>query len=204
MNLSNVKKLATVSAVALGLAWSGSAYSAPFEMDLNTLTVNVNATVDNTADLVVTDLDFETIGVTSDPVDTAEMTLNPDNTITEEFGPGLGTAPNEAHIVSDDDTGTAGVATLSAALPNSDIFVYYSNLINLTDGAAPDLVLASVQDNLATPGSWDGTTLVVGIGTTNGTGDLVWNIGATIETEATASQYDSNVYTGTFDVYLTY
>lgn len=208
MNLLRLKQLASVSAVALSVAafMPTTAWSAAFNMDNDTATIAVNAAVDNTADLVTTAVDFETIGVTSDAADTADLVMDPTTgAITDDLGAGVG-GPGEAHIVSDDDLGTPGTATLTAALPNSQVFAYYSNPINLTDGAGPTLTLEVIQDDLATPGSFTqtGAVSVTGIGTTDGAGALSWSIGGTIQTVATAAPYDTNAYAGSFDMQLTY
>lgn len=213
MKTISLKKLAAVSAIALTIGLSAqTASAAQFEMDGSTpYTANVTAGVDNTADLVVTDVAFGTIGVTSDAVDTADLIMDPTTgTITDDLGPGVGGA-GEAHIVSETNTGTPGVATLSAGLANTQVFAYYSNLVDLTCGGClapgnPDLVLEQIQDDLATPGSYTQSTAtsVTGIGTTDATGALTWNIGATIQTVATASPYETGTYTGKFDIMLTY
>ena len=208
MNLLKLKQLATVSAVALGFAafMPSTAWSAAFDMDDDTVTVNVTAAVDNTADFATTPVDFETIGVTSDAADTADLVMDPaTGAITDDLGAGVG-GPGEAHIVSDDDAGTAGTAALTNALPNSQVFVYYASPTNLTDGTAPDLTLEVINDDLATPGSFTstGAVQVVGIGTTDVAGSLSWNIGGTISTVATAAPYETGAYTGSFEVQLTY
>lgn len=211
MRTINLKKLAAVSAIALTIGLSAqTASSAPFEMDGATpYTANVTAAVDNTADLAITDIAFGTIGATSDAVDTASLTLNPTtNSITDDVGAGVGGA-GEAHLVSETNTGTAGVATF-AGLANTLVFAYYSNLVDLDcalcTGGNPVLTLEQIQDDMATPGSYTKSTAtsVTGIETTDGVGALVWNIGATIQTVATAAQYETGTYAGTFDVMLTY
>lgn len=212
MKTISLKKLAAVSAIALTIGLSAqTASAAQFEMDGATpYTANVTAGVDNTADLVVTDVAFGVIGVTSDAVDTADLIMDPAGAITDDLGAGVGGA-GEAHIVSETNTGTPGVATLSAGLANTQVFVYYRNLVDLTCGAClapgnPDLVLEQIQDNLATPGSYTKSTAtsVTGIGTTDATGALSWNIGATIQTVATANPYETGTYSGKFDIMLTY
>jgi hypothetical protein len=202
----NFKNLAMVSAMALGIAsYSGTAWSAAFEMDDVGVVIAVTAAVDNTIDVTTTPIAFGTIGVTSDAVDTASLVMNPTTSaVVDDIGAGLGI--NEAHIVSATNTGTAGTVTVANALPNSFIYAYYGTLVNLTDGAGPVLTLDSITDNLAVPGSYTAatSTQVAGRGSTNGTGDLVWGIGAAIGTQATATRYDTNTYTGSFTMILSY
>ncbi|HEY8190071.1 MAG TPA: hypothetical protein VIF12_05255, partial [Micavibrio sp.] len=149
----NFRNLAMVGAVALGIAsYSGTAWSAAFEMDDVGVVIAVTAAVDNTIDVTTTPIAFGTIGVTSDAVDTAALVMNPTTgAVVDDIGPGLGI--NEAHIVSATNTGTPGTVTVANALPNSLIFSYYGTLVNLTDGAGPLLVLDSITDDLNVPGS---------------------------------------------------
>ena len=211
MKLSTFKRLATVSAIALGMShYSGPAFAAAYEMDPAVpLTIPVTAAVDNTTDVAFTAVNFQNVGVTSDAVDTADLVMAPDGTITDDIGAGVG-GTGEAHIVSDDNTGLAGQINLTVAFPNTTIFVYYSNLVNLTcalcAGGNPDLILEKVQDNLATPGSFtkSTSTSVTGKGVTAPGGTLTWDIGATIRTLATATRYETGAYAGSFDLVLTY
>lgn len=211
MKSMNLKNLAAVSAVALTIGlYANTASSAPFEMDGSTpFTANVTAAVDNTADLAVTDIDFGTLGATSDAVDTAEIVLDPSSSaITDDIGAGLGGA-GEAHLVSQTNSGTPGVATF-AGLNNTLVFAYYSNLVDmdcaLCTGGNPNLRLEKISDNMAVPGSYTktGAVSVTGIETTTAGGALIWEIGATIQTLATAAQYETGAYAGTFDIMLTY
>ena len=206
MDIKSLKLMAAVSTVVLGLAFAAPGARAE-EMDdaTDTTTVNVTAAVANTVTMVTTDMAFGNLGVTSDAADTATITMDPTTgAIVDDTAAGTGL--NEAHIVSDTNTGTPASITVSGALINTDIYVYYSNLVDLTDGAAPDLTLASITDDLATAGGFvaSGAVQTVGKGTTDGSGGLVWHVGATISTIATALRYDTNTYTGSFDVDLAY
>ena len=202
----NFKRLAMVGAAALTLAsYSGTAWSAVFEMDDVGVVIAVTAAVDNTIDVTTTPVAFGTVGVTSDAVDIASLVMNPTTgAIVDDIGPGLGIA--EAHIVSGTNTGTPGTVTVANALPNSLIFSYYGTIVNLTDGAGPVLTLDSVTDNMATPGSYTVATAtqVAGVETTTAGGDLVWEIGAAIGTQATAARYDTGAYAGSFTMILSY
>lgn len=202
----NLRNLAMTGAVMFAIAApTGPAWSAAFEMDDVGVAIAVTAAVDNTIDVTTTPIAFGTVGVTSDATDTASLVMDPGTgAITDDIGAGLGIG--EAHIVSATNTGTPATITVANALPNSFIFAYYGTLVNLTDGAGPLLVLDSVTDNLTVPGSYTAatSTQVAGRGTTNGTGDLVWNIGAAIGTQATASRYDTGAYAGSFTMILSY
>ncbi len=205
MNPRKLVMMATVSAVALGMAFhADSALAAAFDLDDDIAVIDADAAVDNTVDLTITNnLNFQNIGVTSHATDTASLVMSAAGAITDDLGPGVGT---EAHIISDDGTGQQAVITIANAFASADLFTYYSNLVNLSDGSAPDLVLAVVQDDLATAGSFTatGAVQVVGREQTTAGGGLVINIGATLTTQATASPYNTGAYDGAFDLVVSY
>lgn len=200
MKLNKLAKLASVSAIALGCAYAAPANAAPvaFELD-STTTVAVNAAVDNTVNVVITAVDLTTIGATSDAVDTATLTMAPGGAITEDIA-------GDAHIVSDDGTGTPGNIAITGAFATTDLFVDYFNPVDLNCGACangpPDFTLSEVTDDLATPSVL--STATTGKGTTDNAGALAWNIGVSIQTQASANRYETGAYAGSFDMIVAY
>ncbi len=202
MKLNRLKVLATVSAVALSVAYtSGQAWAQPtYDLDSGTaIVVDVTAGVDNTVDLAVVDMDFGNIGVTSDAVDQATMVLSTAGAITEDTA-------GAAHLVSDDNTGTAGSLAITNAFPTQEIYVDYSNPTALACAlcAAPNPTLAIVEisDDLTTPGNLSGP--VTGNEATSAGGALTILLGASIQTEATADNYLTGAYAGSFEVRMAY
>lgn len=207
----NLKTLAAIGAVALGVSLSsGAVWAAAYELDSgNPVTVNVTADVLQTVDVAVTaNIDFGNIGIKQDPLDTATLVMAPDGTMTEDVaGP--------ARIVIDDgDTPVLGLIDLTLAFPDTDIHVDYGNPIDLDCAAcltSPVLTLVDVLDNMTLAaalangtGVQQGSFAQEGIGTTTAGGALSWNIGATIETVADPAPYETGSYVGSFDMLLSY
>lgn len=204
MNLNHMKKLATVSAVALGVAAAGPAWAANYDLDSGTpIAITVGATVDNTVSVTVANnMNFQNIGVTSDAADTATLVMAPDGSITDDVA-------GAARMISDDSTGQQAQIEVDNAFPTAVIHVTYTIASNLIEDAAdPDLVLSNILDNLDAPakgtGGTAGTTATEGTATTTAGGELDFAIGASLSTQSTALAYDSNAYTGGFNMYMAY
>ena len=199
MKLNKLAKLATVSALALGAAYQvGVTPALAYEMG-TTQVVVVNATVDNTITLTANPAATGAIGVTGDAVDTATMVLAPNDAITEDIA-------GAAHLVSDTGLGTAAKITVTAAFPTQNLYVSYSNPVNLNCGlcapGTPDLALVDVLDDMTIPGNISGPAQ--GIEATDNVGALAWNIGVTISTIASPNLYLTGAYAGSFDMIVTY
>lgn len=217
MNFNRLTRMAVVSAVALGAAaYSGSAWAAAYELDSGVaVNVPVTAHVLQTVDVTVTqDIDFKDIGIHQDKVgaDTATSTMTPAGVVSEDAG----VAEGDARFVTDSgDVPEPAIITLTGAFPTTNIHVDYVLNTSLTCAACgagtPVLTLTNVADNLsAAPGPAVGTGVqggnfaTNGIGTTTAGGALTWNIGATLTTVASANDYETGNYNGSFDMYLSY
>jgi hypothetical protein len=208
----NLKTLAAIGAVALGVSLSsGAVWAAAYELDSgDTFNVTVTADVMQTVQIdVLQNVDFGQIGIHQDGVDTATITMDPDGTVSEDVvGP--------ARIVIDDnDTPLAATVDLTAAFPDTDIHVTYTHVADLNCAAClsgpPDLALDDVADSMVAAaaltlgtGVQQGSFAQEGIGTTTALGELSWEIGATISTIAGALPYETGTYVGSFDMELSY
>ncbi len=199
---------ASVGAVALGLVMgtAQAATNADYELDSGiAIPMVATAAVLNTVHVVTTDLAFGNIGVTSDAVDTATLAMSPAGVVTEDLA-------GDAHMIDDTEDGTPATVTITTAFGDSAIYVTYSNVVDLADAAGPDLIITRIIDNLDNPtvgvagtaGEWTTSGTTVGIGTTTGAGALTFAIGIEISTVATAAPYDTNTYTGGFDMTMAY
>jgi hypothetical protein len=214
MNLKNLKILAGASAVALTLALNSSPLrAAGYEMDSGTaIPIPFDTTVLETVTVNTTNLAFGNVAVHQDTVGTADLVISPLGVITQSLvGP--------ARFVSDGVGKAAATVTLTAAFPSTDIYVDYNTPVNLSCalcvGPPPVLNLIKVTDNLNAPPTGVGHTAtlldvlvpgntVEGRGTTTAGGALTWDIGATIRTTPSATYYSTGLYTGSFDMILSY
>lgn len=206
MNLASFKKLAVLSTVALGVAamYSDEVLAVNYQLGAP-VTVTASATVENTFDVTITNgLSFGTIGAVADTTDVARLTVAPDSSVTEDEGNGwLGS--DQAAIVVDAGATAPDAADISVnGFEATTIYVTYSNIVNPTDGSQ-SFILTDLLDDLTTPGSYDGSTRVIGQGTTDGSGDLTFHVGGSIETTTTAAvAYADGAYAGSFDVTFSY
>lgn len=213
MNLKNLRTLAGVSAVALTLALNGSPVrAAGYEMDSGTaINVPFDAQVLETVTVNTTNMAFGNVAVEQDPIQTATLVMAPSGVITQSLaGP--------ARFVADSVGNLAATVTLTAAFPNTAIFVDYQTPVDLACGAcgaSPKLTLIKVTDNLNAPTLGVGGVATVldvlvpgntveGNGTTTAGGALTWAIGASIRTVASVNPYATALYTGSFDMVLSY
>lgn len=197
------KKYAAISAVVLGVAAVGTAQAVQIG---SPTTVPVNATVENTITVTVAaPLDFGTIGAIRDTVDTATLSVLPDDTATPDPGTGYGGADPAAIVYDPSDAPTAADIELSLAFENTEIYVTYQTCVDPVL-AGENFVLGGIVDDLATPGSYDCVAApIIGHGTTDGSGDLDFSIGGSITTTTgAATAYADGDYVGSFDIVLSY
>ena len=206
MNLKSFTKFAAVSAVALSAAMYASGVIAASIQIGDAMDVNVNATVENTIDVVITDIDLGEIGSMNDTVDIATFTLAPDGTITDDPGNGFGNTDPASIVNNPDVASTPGTIDVTNAFFNTDLYATYDNCTDITDGT-DTFTLLSIADDMTTPGSYDcvADVLVAGVASTDGTGALTINLGVSITTDQAANAaYTDGAYTGDFDMFLSY
>lgn len=212
MKLTKLQRLATVSAVALGVAaYSGTVHAAAYELDSGAdINITVTADVMQTVAVTVTNnVSTGDVGIKQDAADTAQLVMAPDGTITEDLaGP--------ARFVEDpSDAQQPAVITLTGAFPSTDIYVNYdpnadldcvpcvnSGVITLTD-VTDDLGAGGPASGIGT-GVAAGNFATEGQATTDANGALTWNIGVTLTTVASANYYETGAYVGSFDMNLSY
>ena len=205
MKLTSFKKLAAVSAVALSVAIAGAANAVQIGTPV---VIPITATVENTITVTVTTpVSFGTVGAIRDTVDTASLAMTAAGVVTEDPGNGfLGTDP--AAMVFDPigvAQPAAGVIDVTAAFENTALYVTYQNCINPTL-AGEIFTLSAIVDNLLSPGSFDcAAARVIGFETTDGTGALQFNVGATITTTTISNAaYTDGLYSGSVEAVFSY
>ena len=135
------------------------------------------------------ELSFGLVAAGSDPVLKATMTLNPNGSTSE--------TPAGSARIRYLGLGQPAVIQVTGAAPDT--------LINITPDPGSTLLTHTVhgvgvpqftvKDFVTSPGP---------TGTTDGVGSLQINVGATLETEATATAYSDGTYTGAHTVTVTY
>ncbi len=218
MNFHSFKKLAAVSVLALSTALVvGNAIAANVQSGSPT-TVPITATILNSLTYTKTDLSFGTIGAIAKAADNAVATVGP-GAVTLTDDPGA--ASTDARIVKDKDN-VPSVATISiTGYASTPLFIDYSGVTDMTDGTKT-LYIVQLVDNLNAPTTGVGTQLgrwriaggahsapagntQQGQGTTTAGGVLAWKIGGSFATdEATSFVYPNGLYSGDFDVTVSY
>ncbi|MFN3826038.1 MAG: hypothetical protein ACK4NR_00260 [Micavibrio sp.] len=232
MKLTNLAKMAMIGAVALGFAMSGQEAKAQcavtqavtFDAQVPE-TMDICATIDNQFDTTVTDVDFETIGATSNVGEygclimdaVAAGTIDEDNTAV-----GCSDTDGIARLVSDDEAGTPGLIAISGAFPNQEVRLQFIMGTAAGDeeltcqGTSPPLLIGRLfTDQATTVAEWnldDGAdntarnaAAVIGAADTDVSGDLDIYIGAELRTDETSgAPYESGACAGDFDVTLFY
>lgn len=209
MTIKNFKKLAGIGAIALGSLVFASYSNAAVINSGGFVTIAATTTVNNQLDVVITPLAFGTFGTVHDVanVDTATATVSLLNVFTQDLaGP--------AKIIDGGGAHTAATVTITA-FPSTRLYADYTNVTNIVGTVTPAhiLTVTDLADNLGAPntgtggtnGTWSSTgpTAVQGKALTNGAGSLVFRIGGTIVTAA-ATTYNSEAYSGSFDLTLSY
>lgn len=192
-----------------------------------TLSVPATVTVDNTIDFQLTgSLDFGTLRGAADNTGTTcvgvTMPANPASALTTTLGTAAGTActtgAGNAVLATVGGTparpefavaGLAAFATLDVTVPvTTDETDGIEMALATPPPGAPVFQLHdfTVYQSSGTPGT---VALTAGVGTlnANGTGDIVFNVGATIITDPgtpTATEYQNAAYTANFDVEVAY
>ncbi len=167
--------------------------------------------MDNNFAVDVTDIDFGSIVLTSATGETGELVMSTDGTFDES-----GNTYPTARVLARNTTGQPGVLAIAGGLPDTMLFIKYSNVDDLTCvagcmGANPEIVVSRIGDNMPDQaGAWSvddadpDATAVSGQGMTDGAGALTVNIGASLRTEDTSDPYQPGDYEGSFDVLLSY
>lgn len=148
---------------------------------------NITATVQNAITWVETQpLTFGTFVAISDATDTSNIVMATAGTTTVNN-------PGNARIV-EITTGQQGIFTASAAAPNTAVTVTTPASVTLTCGACvgspPDFVVNTFTDDAAA--------------TTDGSGGMTVNVGATLNTVASATAYEDGAYSGAYTVSINY
>lgn len=191
MALNKTMKMATTSAVALGLAGIASTDAMA---QSETVGATVSAVVQNAFDLTqTTPMNFGTLAVFADTagVNTASITLSTAGALSAPSN----SAPAQITVV-DNSLVSQGVFDVANAAPSAGVTITLDNTADLACGACaggtPVLTLSGLgHDQGASP-------------TTSGTGTMTINVGATITTVAGGNQYVDNTYSGGFDVTVAY
>lgn len=231
MKLSNIAKLAMISAVVLTFALKQETAQAA----CNTATagsieaevpydINVCATIDNTFTVAVTDLDFGTVGATHKPAQHGCLIMTPGatGTLDESNATCSSTDADRARLVSDDQLGTSALISIPAtgAFNTQEVRMLIQvdeEEMACTGTDSPPLIIGALLSDQTTPASWSfdagadatarNTAAVYGIATTAADGALNIYIGGEIRTDATAAAdavYPSGTCEGTFNVTLFY
>ncbi len=175
------------------------------------VTIPVSAGMDNNFSVDVTDIDFGTIVLTSAAGETGELAMDTGGIFDES-----GNTDPVARVLSRNPAGQPGILDIGGGLPDTTVYISYSNVQNLTcvsgcTGGNPDIIVARIGDNMPDQvGAWsvddadpDGDA-ISGQGMTNGSGAITVNVGATLRTADTNAPYQPGDYEGSFDVILAY
>ena len=192
------KKSLVVLAMSAGL----------FNLPAYATTVNIGAsvTVNNTINVAFTPMNLGTISATKDDAAGAEIA-------TMVLSPNPATAPVATNGATSDATmvvlsaGSPATVTVSGAASNYALTVTLPAApVTLSDpaGASTDTFTLDTFTKYATT---EGNNHPIGT-TTDATGNLVFNVGATLKTVANGAApkdlYDETTYTGTFAVTVSY
>ena len=172
-----------IAAVALAMAFSVSTAKAE---DAGT---NITATVQNAITWVETQpLAFGTIVAISDATDTSTLVI--DTTGADTFN-----NPGNARLVRVSG-GQQGIFDASNAAPNTQLTLTLPTSVTLNcsscTGTPPDFTINNFTDDVG------------GAPTTSGTGTATVNIGATLNTIASANAYEDGLYSGAYTVSINY
>lgn len=225
MKLTKLIKMAAIGAVVLTFAMQADeakaqcavAAAVTFEAQVPE-TLDICATIDNTFTTLVTDVNFETIGVTSNTGEygCAIMAASAAGTIDESNAAPCSAGDGIARIVSDDEAGVAGLIAIQAAgaFSNQEMRLQFQVPTDtLTcQGASPQLYIGRlVTDQATTAAVWDAddaapnTDTIIGAADTAANGSLNIYIGAELRTDDTSSvPYEDGACLGSFDVTLFY
>lgn len=224
----NFKKLAMVSAVALGVAYAGAVSAAPvLTQSGHPTTISVDAQVENTLSIdTITTLNFGVVGAMDDKtggVDTATLTIN---AVAPGGGEGVSYVSDQspgASLVVDQASPDPTPAEIQVtAFPNVTLYVTYDIVSDQvtcdTCGGTDSFTLDTIADNLDAPitgvgGTAGGYTTLggptQGDAMTDGTGVLQFYIGASLTTNPGSPvdplhDYADDTYGGTFDIIVSY
>lgn len=187
----------------VALALSAGLFALPAQA--TTVNIGASVTVNNTVNVAFTPLDLGTISATMDGAgtETAKVVMSGNPAIAPALTP---SATGKATLVVL-AAGTPAIVTVSGAAPNYTLTVGLpSASVNVTDPAAASthtFTLGAFTKHATTEGNNQpfGTT-------TTATGDLVFNIGATLTTTvgtaAANEPYDETTYTASFPVSINY
>lgn len=224
----NFKKLAMVSAVALGVAYAGAVSAAPVATQSGHPTpITVDVEVQNTLQIdTITFLDFGVVGAMDDKTggaDTATLTIN---AVAPGGGEGVSYVSDQspgASLVVDQASPDPTPAEIQVtAFPNVTLYVTYDiptdQITCDTCGGTDSFTLDTIADNLddpitGLPGQAGGYTTLggptQGNAITDGTGVLQFYIGASLTTNNGSTtdplfDYADDTYGGTFDIIVSY
>lgn len=216
MKLCKLKRMAAVSAVALGFAvsggsaWAACAVATPQNIDAqDPFQVQLCANVENTFGTDVTDVNFGNVGVTGWAAESGCLYLLPDGTFDESntacLGSG-GAAPVTARIVAEDSAGIpalgVGQIEINGAFPDQEIRMWFQ-VAQTTNEVDPDVAVGPSMWITQLVATTDG--LAVG-GQGVNVQDGLWEIDVADAPEAanlaqadTDQQADADTYKGTTD-----
>lgn len=191
MALNKTMKMATTSAVALGLA---TVASSDAMAQSETVNATVSATVQNAFDLTqTTAMNFGTLAAFADTAGTKTASISV--TTAGALGAPTNNAPAQ-FVVVDNALVSQGVFDVANAAPTAGVTITFANTTDLSCGACvgapPVLTLSGLgHDQGGSP-------------TTSATGTMTINVGATITTVAGGNQYEDGSYAGGFDMTVAY
>lgn len=151
-----------------------------------------NLTVQNTftfTEVTVADVGISAVFTDVGGPDISTITLAPDGTLTTS-------APNNSQVIIVDSSGTtAGQFSVSNAAPNTPLTINFFNVVDLTcaacGGGNPAILLG-------------GSRMMPGAPMTDGAGDMTFNYGFTLTTVPGPPQYLDGLYSGSFDISVSY
>ncbi len=192
--LSSAKDLAAKAVIALFLLLGSlGPGNLSFAQSQQVTGATVNLQVQNSFSLsetVAGDVGINVVLTDIVGADTSTITLTPAGVLTIS-------APNDSEIIVVDDSGaTPGQFSISGAAPNTNMVITFFNLVDLTcaacGGGNPAILLSGMNHDAG------------GAPMTDGNGDLTFNYGFTLTTVPGPPQYEDGLYSGGFDMSVSY
>ena len=142
------------------------------------------------AETVASDVGINVVLADIIGADTASITLTPAGVLSTS-------APNNSEVIVVDPVGvTPGQFSITGAAPNTPVVITFFNLVDLTcaacGGGNPSIILSGMNHDAG------GTPM------TDGNGDLTFNYGFTLTTVPGPPQYEDGLYSGGFDLSVSY
>jgi hypothetical protein len=222
MDLTYFNKRIAVSVAILGLSvYAGSAGAAPI-LSGTAQVIPIQATVLNTIAVTInSNLTFGTVAAIGKAADQATASVAPGAVVLTN-DTGAGNSAN-ARIIGDTTNPPSPADITLQGFNSTTVFVSYSNVVDMVNGAGKKFFLVHLKDNLNAPtvgvcpctqGNWGlgaqgdpGPVTNQGKAVTTGAGALQFHIGGWLSTDMAAGNFvylNTTPYVGSFDVTLSY